>query len=127
MVAPTGANRNRAPHYDLWTESKRRARQFRRARVFGIIPAMVKRFLMAVLLVVVLATVVAWLWLFYRDGGVTHRDLADLVVAEGAATRARVDERCDALDAKLDRIESKLDRLIQLATPQLPDGMKAAE
>ena len=88
---------------------------------------MAKRFMIAVLLVVVLATVVAWLWLFYRDGGVTHRDLADLVSAEGAATRARVDERCDALDAKLDRIESKLDRLIQLATPRLPDGMKAAE
>ena len=69
----------------------------------------------------------AWLWLFYRDGGVTHRELADLVVAEGAATRARVDARCDALDAKLDRIESKLDKLIELATPRLPDGMTAAE
>ena len=88
---------------------------------------MAKRFMIAVLLVVVLATVVAWLWLFYRDGGVTHRDLADLVVAEGAATRARMDERCDALDVRLGRIESKLDRLIQLAAPQLPDGMKAAE
>ena len=106
---------------------KARARRFRRARVFGIIPAMVKRYMIAVLLVVVLATVAAWLWLLYRDGGVTHRDLAGLVAAEGAATCARVDERCDALDAKLDRIESKLDRLIQLATPRLPDGMKAAE
>ena len=86
-----------------------------------------KKILAVVLLVVVLATVVAWLWLFYRDGGVTHRELADIVAAEGVATRAKVDERCDALDAKLDRIESKLDRLIQLATPQLPDGMKAAE
>ena len=106
---------------------KARARRFRRARVFGIICAMIKRFLIAVLLVMVLVTIVSWLWLFYRDGGVTHRDLADLVAAEGTATRARVDERCDALDVKLDRIESKLDRLIQLATPQLPDGMKAAE
>ena len=88
---------------------------------------MLKKILAAVLLVVVLATVVAWLWLFYRDGGVTHRDLADLVASEGAATRAKVDERCNALDVKLDRIESKLDRLIQLATPRLPDGMKAAE
>ena len=88
---------------------------------------MAKKILIAVLLVLVLATVVAWLWLFYRDGGVTHRDLADLITAEGAATRARVDERCDALDVKLDRIESKLDKLIQLATPRLPDGMKAAE
>ena len=88
---------------------------------------MIKRFLIAVLLVVVLATVVAWLWLFYRDGGVTHGELADLITAEGAATRARVDARCDALDGKLDRIESKLDKLLQLATPRLPDGMKAVE
>ena len=69
----------------------------------------------------------AWLWLFYRDGGVTHRELADLVVADGEATRAKVDARCDALDAKLDRIESKLDKLIELATPRLPDGMSVAE
>ena len=95
--------------------------------VFDIIPGMAKKILIAVLLVVLLATVVAWLWLLYRDGGVTHRELADLIAAEGAATRARVDERCDALDVKLDRIESKLDKLIQLATPRLPDDMKAAE
>ena len=88
---------------------------------------MVKKFLLAVVLVVLLATVVAWLWLFYRDGGVTHRELADLITAEGAATRTKVDERCDALDVKLDRIESKLDKLLQLATPRLPDDMKAAE
>ena len=94
---------------------------------YGIMSAMMRKLLFSAVLVLVLATVVAWLWIFYRDGGVTHRDLADLVSAEGAATRARVDERCDALDVKLDRIESKLDRLIQLATPRLPDGMKAAE
>ncbi|MBO7684209.1 MAG: hypothetical protein J6T51_05750 [Kiritimatiellae bacterium] len=88
---------------------------------------MAKKILIAVLLVVLLATVIAWLWLFYRDGGVTHRELADLIAAEGAATRTKVDERFDALDAKLDRVESKLDRLIQLATPRLPDGMKASE
>jgi len=88
---------------------------------------MVKKFLIAAVIVVVFATVVAWIWLFYRDGGVTHRELADLITAEGTATRTKVDARCDALDAKLDRIESKLDRLIQLATPRLPDGMKSAE
>ena len=88
---------------------------------------MKNKLLATVLLIVVLATVIAWLWLFYRDGGVTHRELADLITAEGAATRAKVDERCDALDVKLDRIESKLDKLIQLATPRLPDGMKIAE
>ena len=88
---------------------------------------MVKKLLATVLLIVVLASVIAWLWLFYRDGGVTHRELADLITAEGAATHAKVDERCDALDVKLDRIESKLDKLIQLATPRRPDDMKAAE
>lgn len=81
----------------------------------------------AVPLIILLAILLAWLWLFYRDGGVTHRELADLVVAEGAATRERVDARCDALDAKLDRIESKLDKLIEIATPRLPDGMTVAE
>ena len=70
----------------------------------------------------------AWLWLFWRDGGVTHRDIADRISAESLAVQRRVDERCDALDRKHDRIESKLDRLIQLATtPNLPDGMKVAE
>ena len=70
----------------------------------------------------------AWLWLFWRDGGVTHRELADKISVESLAVQRKVDERCDALDRKLDRIESKLDRLIQLATtPNLPDGMKVAE
>ena len=88
---------------------------------------MKKKLLCAGVLLVVLAILFAWLWLFYRDGGVTHRELANLITAEAAATRAKVDERCDALDVKLDRIESKLDKLIQLATPQLPDGMKGVE
>ena len=95
--------------------------------VFDIIPGMVKKLLVAVLLVMLLAVLGAWLWLFYRDRGVTHRELADLITAEGAATRAKVDARCDALDVKLDRIEGKLDKLILLATPQLPDDMKAAD
>ena len=82
-----------------------------------------RKLLVVAVLFAALATAVAWMWLLYRDGGVTHRDLADLVAYEGAETRAKVDERCDALDAKLDRIESKLDRLIQLATPRLTDGM----
>ena len=86
-----------------------------------------KRICIAVAVVLVLLVLLAWLWLFYRDGGVTHRQLADLITAEGAATRAKVDQRCNALDSKLDRIESKLDKLIQLATPRLPDGMKAVE
>lgn len=75
----------------------------------------------------VLLVLLAWLWLFWRDGGVTHRDIADRISSESLAVQRKVDERCDALDRKLDRIESKLDRLIQMATPRLPDGMKAAE
>ena len=81
----------------------------------------------AVPLILLLAIILAWLWLIYRDGGVTHRELADLVIAEGAATRAKVDARCDALEAKLGRIESKLDKLIELAISRLPDGMTVAE
>ena len=90
-------------------------------------PEHIDQLQMAAVVVVVLAILCAWLWLFYRDGGMTHRQLADLITAEGAATRAKVDARCDALDAKLDRIESKIDKLIQLATPRLLDGMKAVE
>ena len=64
---------------------------------------------------------------FFSDGAVSHRDLKESVVRESAAVQARLDARCDALERKLDRIESKLDRLIDLATPKLPDGMKAVE
>ena len=114
--------------FPIAPQSKRTgAAVFAAPAVYGIISAMTKKFLIAGVLVVLLAILCMWLWLFYRDGGVTHRDLADLITAEGAATRTKVDERSDALDAKLDRIESKLDKLIQLATPRLPDGMKAVE
>ena len=108
-------------------QSKTQARRFRRACVFGIMVALKGKLLTTAVIVVVLAILFAWLWLFYRDGGVTHRQLADLITAEGAATRAKVDVRCNALDAKLDRIESKLDTLLQLAAPRLPDGLKAVE
>ena len=85
----------------------------------------------ALLLLVMLG---AWLWLLYRDGGVTHRELSQKIETESMAVQSKVDARYDALEKKLDRIESKLDsveskldRLIQLATPRLPDGMKTAE
>ena len=87
-----------------------------------------KRICIVVAVVLALLVLLAWLWLFYRDGGVTHREIADRISAESLAVQRKVDERCDALDRKLDRIESKLDRLIQIATtPSLPDGMKVAE
>ena len=88
---------------------------------------MKRKVLSVAVLLLVLAILFAWLWLFYRDGGVTHREIADRIASEAAATRAKVDARCDTLNIKLDRIESKLDKLLQLATPHLPDEMKAVE
>ncbi|MBR3223218.1 MAG: hypothetical protein IKF72_13435 [Kiritimatiellae bacterium] len=64
---------------------------------------------------------------FFAEGAVSHRDLKESVASESAAIQVRLDARCDALERKLDRIESKLDRLIDLATPKLPDGMRAVE
>ena len=66
-------------------------------------------------------------WRLFADRGVSHRDIEKAVVRESAAVRERVDARCDALERRLDRIESKIDRLIDMATPKLPDGMRAAE
>ncbi len=88
---------------------------------------MTRKIKVVVLLAVVFAILGAWLWLFYRDGGVTHRELADIIAAEGVATRMKIDARCDALDGKLDRIDAKLDKLLQIAAPRLPDGMKAVD
>lgn len=84
-----------------------------------------KKWIVAVA-VLLAAALAAWLW-HAQCGGVSHRELKAAVENESAAIRARVDERFAALDAKLDRIESKLDRIIDMATPKLPDGMKAAE
>ena len=66
-----------------------------------------------------------WAWHIYC-GGVSHREIKDAVQEESRAVQSSVNSRCDAIERKLDRIESKLDRLIEMATPRLPDGMKAA-
>ena len=86
-----------------------------------------KRKLACAAALLLLAMLGAWLWLLYRDGGVTHRELSQKTEAESRAVQSKVDARCDAIERKLDRIESKLDRLIEMATPKLPDGMKVAE
>ena len=86
-----------------------------------------KRKLACAAALLLLAMLGAWLWLLYRDGGVTHRELSQKIEAESRAVQSKVDARCDAIERKLDRIESKLDRLIEMATPKLPDGMKVAE
>ncbi len=86
-----------------------------------------KRKLACAATLLLLAMLGAWLWLLYRDGGVTHRELSQKIEAESRAVQSKVDARCDAIERKLDRIESKLDRLIEMATPKLPDGMKVAE
>jgi len=82
--------------------------------------------LLALVVVLLLAAVAAWIWC-RACGGVTHRELKDAVTDESAAIQARIDARYRALDEKLDRIEAKLDKLIDMATPKLPDGMKVAE
>ena len=86
-----------------------------------------KRKLACAAALLLLAMLGAWLWLLYRDGGVTHRELSQKIETESMAVQSKVDARCDAIERKLDRIESKLDRLIEMATPKLPDGMKVAE
>jgi len=84
-----------------------------------------KKWIFAIVLLLA-AAAAAWLWQS-QCGGVSHRELKTTVTDESAAIQAKVDARFAALDAKLDRIESKLDKLIDMATPKLPDGMKAAE
>ena len=87
----------------------------------------IRRIALGVLLLLLLLLLCLEAFRFFSDGAVSHRDLKESVVRESASVQARVDARCDALERKLDRIESKLDRLIDLATPKLPDGMKAVE
>ena len=67
-------------------------------------------------------------------GGAAARRVEATVRSESCETRSLVDARADAIearldavDAKLDRIEGKLDLLIKMATPVLPDGMKASD
>ena len=77
-------------------------------------------------LILILILAAAWAW-YAACGGVSHKEIKDAVQEESKRVQDHVDSRCDAIERKLDRIEAKLDRLIDMATPKLPDGMKAAE
>ena len=81
----------------------------------------------------VLLAVLALAAFFGFSGGVEHDRTRKVVRARTEAIERRIDFRSDAVDrkldaveAKLDRIEAKLDRILELATPQLPDGMQPA-
>ena len=70
---------------------------------------------------------------FGFSGGAEHDRTRKVVRARTVAIERRIDMRSDAIDeklntvdAKLDRIEAKLDRILELATPQLSDGMQPA-
>ena len=80
-------------------------------------------------------------WLGWRGADGRFAELREIVVSEADAIKAQSAARFDAVESRLDRmekkldqidarsarIESKLDCLIDLATPRLPDGMKAAQ
>ena len=93
----------------------------------------VERLVVAALLALAIAAIVL-LWQRIAGGFVSNREVRQSVVSEAASLKTRLDERCDTVEARLNRIESKidgldrkLDRLIELATPRLPDEMRAAE
>ena len=87
----------------------------------------IRRIAFLVLLLLILLILAFEGWRLFADGGVSHRDLEKAILRESAAVREHMDVRCDALERRLDRIESKIDRLIDMATPKLPDGMRAVE
>jgi hypothetical protein len=88
-----------------------------------------KRFIAWLVLLAVLALAA----FFGFSGGAEHDRTRKVVRASTGAIERRIDMRSDAIDeklntvdAKLDRIEAKLDRILELATPQLSDGMQPA-
>ena len=95
----------------------------------------------AIALIVVLVLLALGFWLGWRGGDGRLAELRETVVSEADAIKAqsaarfdsvesrleRMEKKIDQIDARSARIESKLDRLIDLATPRLPDGMKAAQ
>ena len=92
-------------------------------------------------LLVALLLLSSGFWLGWRGADGRLAELRETVVSEADAIKAQSAARFDAVESRLDRmekkldqidarsarIESKLDRLIDLATPRLPDGMKAAQ
>ena len=95
----------------------------------------------AISLVVVLVLLALGFWLGWRGADGRFAELRETVVSEADAIKAqsasrfdsvesrleRMEKKIDQIDARSARIESKLDRLIDLVTPCLPDGMKAAQ
>lgn len=86
-----------------------------------------------ILIVAILLLAGIGCWIFFANG-VSHREIKATVLDEGAATRAHVDRRADALEERLDRLERKLDRLerkldllLDRTTPRLPDDLRPAE
>jgi len=74
-----------------------------------------------------LLVLLAW-WMWFRQcGGVSHRELKEVVSSASRDISDKVDARCDAIDRRLERIESKLDRLLELAVPKPPDGMRLVD
>ena len=95
----------------------------------------------AIALIVVLILLALGFWLGWRGADGRLAELRETVVFEAACIKAqsaarfdsvesrleRMEKKIDQIDARSARIESKLDRLIDLATPRLPDGIKAAQ
>ena len=95
----------------------------------------------AITLIVVLVLLALGFWLGWRGADGRFAELRETVVSEVDAIKAqsavrfaavesrldRMEKKLDQIDARSVRIEAKLDRLIDLATPCLPDNMKAAQ
>ena len=95
----------------------------------------------AIALIVVLVLLALGFWLGWRCADGRLAALRETVVSEADAIKARaaarfdsvesrlerMEKKIDQIDARSARIEAKLDRLLDLATPRLPDDMKAAQ
>ena len=86
---------------------------------------MKKALVLILILILLLLLSVSWI-IHLRQADITTREVQSTVLAESQTLQRQIGSRSAALEQKLDRIEAKLDRLIQMATPQLPDGMQPA-
>ena len=95
----------------------------------------------AIALIIMLVLLALGFWLGWRGADGRFAELRETVVSEADVIKAqsaarfdsvesrleRMEKKIDQIDARSARIESKLDRLIDLATPRLPDNMKAVQ